>query len=100
MGVSGILFFFVNLIFPAILLFSLSSDAIRSVLGGNSYNCHIQLLDDRCSFIKPATNTSSDELLELGSVARGEFGNHLIHKSIPHSLRQLESLTTLTSDKT
>ncbi|KAF2669314.1 TRP-domain-containing protein [Microthyrium microscopicum] len=100
-GVSGIIFFFINLVFLAIVLFLTVYSCIVSLWKANPDVAGRKLLDDRASFIKPHTPWSHGDLSALGLTARGESQQSLhrlasLKTNSSTRMEQMSSMATLT----
>lgn len=76
-GIMGILFFIVNVVFATVILLMVIWASIWALLSKNPDTRYQPMRDDRGSFIKSQTNLGTTELDALGATARGDkAGSH------------------------
>jgi hypothetical protein len=71
-GIMGVLYFLVNVVFTAVILFMTIWAAGSALFMKNPDGRYQPMLDDRGSFVKSQTNLETTELDALGATARGE----------------------------
>jgi len=74
-GIMGILFFIVNVVFATIILLMVIWASIWALVSKNPDTRYQPMRDDRGSFIKSQTNLGTTELDALGATARGDKSN-------------------------
>jgi hypothetical protein len=71
-GIMGILFFIVNVVFATVILLMVIWASVWALLSKNPDTRYQPMRDDRGSFIKSQTNLGTTELDALGATARGD----------------------------
>lgn len=71
-GIMGILFFIVNVVFATVILLMVIWASVWALVSKNPDTRYQPMRDDRGSFIKSQTNLGTTELDALGATARGD----------------------------
>src|SRR5262249_37342332 len=71
-GIMGILFFIVNVVFATVILLMVIWASVWALVSKNPDTRYQPMRDDRGSFIKSQTNLANTELDALGATARGD----------------------------
>src|SRR5215469_5159110 len=74
-GIMGILFFIVNVVFATVILLMVIWASVWALVSKNPDTRYQPMRDDRGSFIKSQTNLTNTELDALGATARGDKAN-------------------------